>query len=324
MAAPIFVLGLQRSGTTWIANLLAGSGVVCAVAAESHRGVHESLFFSHFANAFGSFEDAEDRAAFRVAFAASDYFLLTGLPEATLDEAIAQERDHAGVFERVMNALAEREHCAHWLEKSPHHTLLAERLASRFPAARFVCVARSTPSLIASRLSAYGRENPHGFRRAADILRGALVNALYTRRLKRFAAGCDRARLFCYDAFVADERRGKRDLSVFLGLGVDPEALHSAFAPNSSHADDRTRRLSRADRLLISLGDALGAVAPLDWLSSVETARRRARGVDWPDWVWRRTGFRPSCKGQEGAGRARMTSTAAPSASAPRSPDAAS
>ena len=38
----VFVLGLQRSGTTWVANMLHGSGSVAAVAAEDHRGVHES------------------------------------------------------------------------------------------------------------------------------------------------------------------------------------------------------------------------------------------------------------------------------------------
>jgi hypothetical protein len=294
MAVPIFVLGLQRSGTTWIANLLAGSGVVAAVTAEEHRGVHESVFFSHFAVAFGPLEDANARAAFKAAFAASDYFLLSGLPPATLDDAMAQAQDYAEVFAMVMDRLAAREGCTHWLEKSPHHTLLAEDLAARFPEARFVCVTRSSPALVASRLAAYGRARPSGLKRAADILRGALVNSLHARRLARFAAGCDRAMLLRYDSFVADEAGGKRSLDAFLGLGVEPEAMRSAFAPNSSHGDARSRRLSSLDRLLVSLGDAMGAMLPLWLLSLIERARRRARGVVWPDWVWLKSGFRPS------------------------------
>lgn len=293
MAAPIFVLGLQRSGTTWIANLLAGSGVVAAVTAEEHRGVHESVFFSHFAIAFGPFEQARARAAFRDAFAASDYFLLTGLPPAALDDAIERARDYAGVFALVMDALAAREGCAHWLEKSPHHTLLAEDLATRFPEARFVCVVRSSASLVASRLAAGGRGRPGPLKRAADILRGTLVNTLHARRLKRFAAGCDRAILLSYDGFVADEARGKRELRGFLGLDVTPEAMHSAFVPNTSHSDPRTRRLSRGDRLLVSIGDWVGSSSPIGLLSWIERTRRRARGVAWPDWVWLKSGFRP-------------------------------
>ncbi|MHA6346611.1 sulfotransferase family protein [Roseivivax sp. CAU 1761] len=294
MAVPVFVLGLQRSGTTWIANLIAGSEAVAAVTAEEHRGVHESIFFSHFATAFGPFDDAAARARFRAAFAGSDYFLQTGLPEAVLDRALARARDYAGVFAAVMDALAERHGCAFWLEKSPHHTLLAERLARRFPEARFVCVTRASPGLIASRLSAFGRTPPRGLRRVADILRGALVNALYVRRLRRFAAGCDRALLLRYETFLADDAAGRRMLSDFLGPGIAAETMQSAFAPNSSHRGRRSRRLSPADRGLIALGDGIGRLLPLRFLAAIERRRRRARGIDWPDWVWTKSGFRPA------------------------------
>ncbi|MEM1313639.1 MAG: sulfotransferase [Pseudomonadota bacterium] len=293
MAAPIFVLGLQRSGTTWIANLLAGSGEVAAVVAEEHRGVHESVFFSHFARAFGPFEDDRSRAAFETAFAKSDYFLLSDLPRETLTQAIDRSSDYAGVFAEVMDAIAARDGCSHWLEKSPHHTLLAEDLADRFPTARFVCVTRSSASVVASRLAAYDVAPRHP-RRAADIVRGALVNALYTRRLERFARRCDRALLVSYDAFVADETAGKRALCGFLGLQGPPENLRSAFAANSSHRDPSTRRLSRADRALAAFGALAGAVSPLAALSLIERRRRSARGVAWPDWVWTKSGHRPS------------------------------
>lgn len=293
MATPVFVLGLQRSGTTWIANLLAGSGAVAAVTAPEHRGVHESLFFSHFATAFGPFDDAEARGRFRAAFAASDYFLLTGVSEATLDDAIARARDYADVFAAVMDAIADRQGCAHWLEKSPQHTLLADELARRFPQARFICVTRSSAGLIASRLSAYGRRPPRGARRAADILRGALANALHVRSLRRFCAVCDRALLLRYERFAEDEADGKRALRDFLGLDGAPEEMRSRFAPNSSHTGPGARRLSRTDRLWVAIGAGVGRLTPLALLAMIARARRRARGCVWPDWVWVRSGFRP-------------------------------
>jgi len=42
----VFILGLQRSGTTWLANMLAALPQVAAVAHESHRGVHESVVWA--------------------------------------------------------------------------------------------------------------------------------------------------------------------------------------------------------------------------------------------------------------------------------------
>jgi hypothetical protein len=294
MAVPIFVLGLQRSGTTWVANMLAGSGAVAAVAAAEHRGVHESIFFSHFARAFGAFGDPNARARFREAFAKSDYFLLSGLSRRFLDNALAKAMDFEGVFAIVMDGVAARAGCDHWLEKSPHHTLLADELAKRFPSAQFVCVTRSSKTLIASRLAAYGREPSRGLARAADILRGALVNALYTRRLVRFAARHkNNALLVHYDELAKEPALGRCRLVDFLALGISPEDLVSSFAPNTSHDRKGTRKLSLFDRVLIGIGDGLGKLTPLSVLTAIERRRRTGRGVNWPDWVWLKSGYKP-------------------------------
>ncbi|WP_313137846.1 sulfotransferase family protein [Paracoccus jeotgali] len=293
-ARAIFVLGLQRSGTTWVANMLHGSGSVAAVAAEDHRGVHESLYFSHFSRIFAPLSVPQVRAAFRMAFAASDYWLLSGLPDATLDAILSTARDHGDVFEAIMDAVADLQGAPHWLEKSPHHTLLARQLATRFPAARFVCVTRDSRTLIASRLSAYGRTAPTGVRRLADILRGALANALHTRYLRRFARDTPLAYLVHYDTLVADQDAGRDGIVRALGLAVPPGALVSRFAPNTSHDPSRaTRHLSRLDRAALGIGNMLGRVLPLSLLGRLERRRRVARGADWPDWVWKRSGFRP-------------------------------
>ncbi|MFP7569967.1 sulfotransferase family protein [Marivita sp. S2033] len=291
---PVFVLGLQRSGTTWVANMLAGSGAVAAVAAAEHRGVHESIFFSHFARAFGSFDDPAARRRFQQAFAQSDYFLLTGLSEAFLDEIVSRAQDYADVFAIVMEEVATRTNCDHWLEKSPHHTLLADELAARFPAAKFVCITRSSMTLIASRLAAYGRVPSRGMARSVDILRGALVNALYTRFLEDVATRLkQRAMLVRYDDLVADLPSHRRGLVAFLGLQVDPDLLESKFSANTSHDRRDTRQMSSWDRALIRVGDWLGRVLPLSVLSKIEQKRRKSRGIDWPDWVWMKSGYKP-------------------------------
>lgn len=294
MAVPVFILGLQRSGTTWVANMLAGSGAVAAVAAEEHRGVHESIFFSHFARVFGAFDDPAARADFVEAFAKSDYFLLSGLSRAFLDEAVARATDHADVFAAVMDAVADRAGCALWLEKSPHHTLRADDLAARFPEARFVCVIRSSHSLIASRVAGYGRRPSRGPQRAMDILRGALVNALYSRYLARFCRTHPRALLLRYDELAADPTTGRSNLVRFLGLDVAPERLVSAYAANTSHESADTRRMSAFDLALVRLGSALGNRLPLALLIAIERNRRRARGADWPDWVWLKSSYMPN------------------------------
>jgi len=290
----VFILGLQRSGTTWLANMLAGSGEVAAVTAEEHRGVHESIFFSHFAQAFGPLSDPSGRARFKEAFWNSDYYQLTGLSPAFLDDAIANAEDHAAVFETVMRQVMTDQKCRYWLEKSPHHSMLADELAARFPKAKFVCVTRRSKSLIASRLAAYGRSPATGMKRVADILRGCLANAYYARKLTAFSDNRADRLMLCYDDFAADPQRGRQQLADFLSLETPAEALESKFAANTSHdRKSATRKISVFDRLLIQLGDCIGYVLPLQILAKLEGKRRAEKGVDWPDWVWLRSGWRP-------------------------------
>src|SRR5919108_3944767 len=77
---PVFVLGLERSGTTWLANILASHPQAVAVQSEDHFGVHESIFFSHFAPAYGDLNEEHNFRRFATDFTASDYYLLSGLP----------------------------------------------------------------------------------------------------------------------------------------------------------------------------------------------------------------------------------------------------
>lgn len=290
----VFILGLQRSGTTWLANMLAGSGEVAAVTAQEHRGVHESIFFSHFAQAFGPLSDQESRMKFTEAFENSDYYILTGLSSAFLDEAIEHARDYAEVFETVMKRVMTDQGCRYWLEKSPHHSLLADELAGRFPKARFVCVTRRSQSLIMSRLAAYGRLPPSGVKRIADILRGCLANAYYSRKLTAFAADRSNVLLICYDDIAAKPEEGRQQLADFLALETAADRLESKFAANTSHdRKNASREISLLDSLLIRLGDLVGGLLPLALLARFEGKRRVQRGVDWPDWVWLRSGWRP-------------------------------
>src|SRR5215510_14892870 len=67
---PVFVLGLERSGTTWVANMLGGHSQGVCVEAPGH-GSHSSLFFSYFARVYGDLEDDDNFRRFATDFAAS-------------------------------------------------------------------------------------------------------------------------------------------------------------------------------------------------------------------------------------------------------------
>ena len=286
--APIFVLGLQRSGTTWLANVLAGHPEVAAVEAADHQGVHESIFFSHFARAYGDLADDANFDRFATDFTACDYYLLSGLEESWLREH--RPRTYPDAFRSVMGELARRQGAHRWLEKSPHHSLLAPELADAFPDARFVSVIREPADLIRSRLWAFRHTPPPYPRRFSTLLRACAAVSLYQRRLVQFTAKCDRAILTSYEALRHDLEGEVRRLSARLDLEFDPRMVEPRYDPNSSFgtAAKRDTALSRLDRGIIRAAMAVMRCIPLPVLEAYEDRRRRRRGLDWPDWCWAR------------------------------------
>jgi Sulfotransferase family len=285
---PVFVLGLQRSGTTWIANLLCEHPKIAGVQAAEHRGIHESIFFSHFARAYGDLRDDDAFGRFARHLTSSDYYLLTELPEDWLERQ--RPTSYADAFRLLMNEVARRKRATCWIEKSPHHTLLCDALAQQFPDARFVCVTRSDVGLARSRLWAYGRTPQRYPGRLFTLARATAANALYSRVLRQFVRRCPRAILVTYEALTEDLEREMRRTATFLGQAFDRRLLRSRYGANSSFGSERARAqaLGRVDRAVIRLLSAVAGITPLAWLGALERRRGRASELEWPAWCWTR------------------------------------
>lgn len=296
---PVFVLGVQRSGTTWLANLLCGHPDITGVEAAEHNGIHESVFFSHFAQAYGDLADDATFDRFATEFCASDYFLLSGCDEAWF--RAQRPRTYPAAFRLVMDALAARRSARYWVEKSPHHTVLGPELAAAFPEARFVAVVRDHVSLIRSRIWAFGRTPPPYPRRLVTLLRACAASSFYQRLLEAFAHDCDRAIVVRYAALRADTEGEMRRVTAFIGVPYEALMLEERYRPNTSFQRgdrDRSRGLTRLDRFVIRIGTTLARLVPLPVLAHIEARRRRKRGVEWPSWVWKRRP-RPSAVNQQ-------------------------
>ena len=284
---PIFVLGIQRSGTTFAANLLAAHPQIAAVTAERHQGVHESVFFSHFARVHGDWSDAFARRKAVAGFLTSDYFRLTGLDPAL--PGIAKPEDEAGFFRAVMDAFAASHDAQAWVEKSPHHTLLVDKIAAALPDARFLCVTRETADFLASRLWSYGRTPPPYPQRAATISRACTSNVFHSRFLADFVArlGPSRAFLVEYAALQSDADAALTPLLNACGL-MPQNGQRPAFRPNSSFSASREREaaLTRTDRLIAWISTHAAKSVPLWILSRLQARQSARRPQDFPKWVW--------------------------------------
>jgi hypothetical protein len=294
---PVFVLGLQRSGTTWLANMLGAHPQVACVQAEDHHGIHESIFFSHFARTYGDLEDDRNFRQFAADFVASDYYLLTGIEEGWFWER--RPRNYVDAFRGLMDEMARRRRARFWVEKSPDHTLLCRQLARDFPDARFVCVVREGLSRVRSMVSSRKRKPTSRSRRILFLFNACAANDLYGRTLERFSSECDRSIVVRYEDLLRDTDGNLRRIADFVGMPFEPTMLTPRFAPNSSFRsrEVRDRALSGFDRGLIRVFAAVFRSVPLSLLRAINRWRRRGRLPKWPDWVWKRRARRPSDAG---------------------------
>ncbi len=151
-ATPVFILGRHRSGTTWIANILASLPEIYAPSHEIHRGVHESAFFSHLVRYCNHGRTDADLQQVKRLFECSDFFALTGLSQGPEIASVGA----AGYFRSIMESGARQHGATHWLEKTPAHTLHARFLAAAFPDAIFIAVVRNYRDVVASNVHGFG------------------------------------------------------------------------------------------------------------------------------------------------------------------------
>ena len=286
-ATPIFVLGLQRSGTTWLANMLEAHPEVTAISAARHQGVHESIFFSHFASSYGPLGEDANFRRFLADFTACDYFKLSGVDRGWF--IVRCPRDYPGAFRLLMDAASEREGTRYWLEKSPHHTLLCDDLARDFPDARFLAITRDVTTLTASRLNAYGRVPRRSGRRWPALCRAGLANAFYGRIIERFcAANAERCLAVSFEALRADRAREIARIAAFLGVDGRPELFQPRYPANSSFTGPRRAdaEITPSERALLRALDRLFRLLPDMALAGLHRARTARRTVAWPAWCW--------------------------------------
>lgn len=287
---PIFVLGVQRSGTTWMANLLAEHSQVTAVQSADHFGIHESIFFSHFARAYGDLAERDNFERFARDFTTSDYYLLTGI-EADWFWRL-QPRSYPEAFRALMDETAwRRGGTRYWIEKSPHHTVLADELRATFPDARFICITRRRNDTVRSYLASAWDPPPRYPGRLLKLVRLTWTCDRYHRHVERFQRQCDKAWTTTYEALKADTADLLGQACAFLDLSWEPAMMVPRYAKNSSFRSRSERRrqdLSLVDRTIVSLAAAIFSILPLRWIDRVAGHLERRRGVLWPDWCWRR------------------------------------
>lgn len=263
-AEPIFVVGMNRSGTKWLSNLIANHPDVTAVQHEDHTGILETNAFDAWSSKFPDPGLGDDYVALAEAWVRADFFRITELPQDFFYRLDPRPRDAVEMFRQLMEAFTRRQGRARWLQKIG--PWFAEEARRRFPNAHFVTIQRDREEVLRSShfLVTEGKQPISVRSIASHHLQERILNDL------------DRAGAVpvTYGALRSDPHAELGRVCERIGLDFDPAMLELPWRKNTSFRSDEAKRFafSPAERRRIRFVGAL-----IEWCpQAVLGAARRA------------------------------------------------
>lgn len=298
MAKPIFIVGTNRSGTTWLGNLLASHPSVAVIQHEEHHGIHESAYFSHVYNRYGDLSDRVNYLEFVEAIGASDYFKLSGVSKRELYELFPA--NYAEVFRHVMDSFADSQNKSCWIEKSPRHTLELDLISKLYPDALFIATHRSLKDVVKSSLGLQIKYSPllvdNTKKRKIAIIQTIKSYYLKNKTIETFKkAHPNKILISSYESLLKEKQIVMNKIFDFLDL--TPLEVDSNFAKNTSFKKSKEQQddfFTSSEKRLINRYSFILSKLPLTYfnfrLKLIKKIRSRFRicqNPKLPVWFYR-------------------------------------
>lgn len=271
MITPIIVVGMNRSGTKWVSNILCSHEDVIGVQSERHCGILETNMFGAMQDKF-NLSGPEDYVGFLELWAKTEFFRRTDIDKHMFYELTPRPRNFLEIFDLLMCEFARRNNKSYWLQKtSPSGAI---DVLKYFKNARIVIVQRN---LLDTLRSTWALHKRHGQRR---IFRSTFTYVRQRKILDRIADKYNVAQVN-YDYLRSQTSR--EITRICTELGLDPEKISSEipYRKNTSFASDSQRKsiMSPKERLLVIFAAGLFRPVPLDIITITMAIKAR---------LWRR------------------------------------
>jgi len=221
---PVFVIGMNRSGTKWLSNILCGHSDVIGVQSQRHGGILETNMLTGMPAKF-NLSYADDYVAFVDLWSRSDFFRLTGIDKKTLLEQ-PWPSDFFAIFTTFMNRYARQNGKRFWLQKVDPESGL--ELIGRSECARLIVIERDFLERVKSTLQLKANQGvqPSTLEAVYDTVTHAKMNKRILRQENSL-----RVR---YEQIRHQPKSVLRDVCDHIGISFEPEMLDVRFHKNTS------------------------------------------------------------------------------------------
>lgn len=245
--SPVFVLGCDRSGTTFLYHTLLSAGGFAVYHTESNA-------FNLLGLRFGDLAKRENRRALLDHWLRSKLFSRSGLTREEIEPKILNECRNAGDFLRIlMDTITEKQGAARWADCTPPHLLYIPLIKKLLPDALVVHIIRDGRDVTAS-LDRIGWIRPLPWDKKHPLIPAALYWRwmVSTGRKHGSALGGDYLEVH-YEDVVERPRETLARIGAFIDHDLDYDtiqqhAMGSVVVPNSSFSGDKEKASSPVGR----------------------------------------------------------------------------
>lgn len=290
MAKPIFILGVHRSGTTWVANILCAHSKIAGIQAERHFGIHESAFFCIVKDRYGDIKKDEYYIEFLENFSNSDYFILSGLDKNYFYKNRATSYDD--FFKIMMDKYADSQKKEFWLEKTPAHLLYFHELKDFFPDAKFIVSKRNVIDSIKSdiRMKFFDEkmQRKNRFPKIFFVIFLVFRYHFYYSNLYKQKKSEDYL-MVDYEDLKKDRLGVTKRICDFLNINFEQNLMEDKYRKNTLFVKDKERGevLSKGEVVLIKFLDKVFSILPNQFFRCfLPMYRREFKKQDIPDWYY--------------------------------------
>ncbi len=236
-AAPVFVVGCPRSGTTLLYHMLTSAGGFANYRSESN-------VFNLLGPKFGGLHSSRDRKALLDVWLKSKLFRMSKLDPGEISARIISDCRSAGDFLRiVMQEVADAQGATRWADCTPEHLLYMREIKRQIPHALFIHIVRDGRDVALSYVK-QGWSHPLPWDRSDRLGVAGLYWKWLIRqgREQRESLGANYCEIR-FEDLVAKPRATLSELGSFIDHDLDYERIQragvgSVSEPNTSFSDE--------------------------------------------------------------------------------------
>lgn len=253
---PIIIIGMIRTGTKWLSNVLCNNSEIAGIQLKKARGIQETNMFGGFQYKF-DLSSPDEYIGLIELWSQTDFFKETGLQKEFFYHIKPRPQNFIELYRLLMNEYAISKQKRFWLQKTG--PVWGEKLIKFLPDAKYVLIKRNVVDTIQSTLQLY--ENK---RKKKTLFKSVFMYSYQLKIMKNFFKSTN-----CLWVDYDDMKSNLKDqilrICEYIGIPFHPDMLRDRYPKNSSFVSELQRKaiLTKFDILKIQVLVKIFNIVPL-------------------------------------------------------------